>query len=490
MRVLLVNVPYRDVYGSISVASGQYFPLGLGYIASYLKQRGHDVLLLDPEAQSTPPAAVRAAAIEFKPDVIGLNATTPTFGAARRMASFFKGIPEISGARFVLGGVHPTALKHRVLEDAPEMDFAVFGEGELTLCELLGCLNDEANWKDVHGLCHRAGGGNVVNLPREALSDLDSLPFPDRSQVDLSRYRPNIYFDIGLDTATLITSRGCPYDCAFCSTNLILGTKFRAHSAEYVMDEIETINARRKTTHFLFHDDTLTVNKQRAFSLFEKLAAHSPRLKWSCFAHLQTVNPDILSAMKKSGCVTIGFGIESADGAVKRNLGKTHTNEQALDVFRECRKLGVRTLGFFIIGGPGETRETALKTISLAKQLNPAFPIFNLLTPFPGTAIFDRYCKSTEEFQYDWSKFVTADFTCSFEAEIFKEKPTLLGRREIKTLLRKAAISCYLRPAYAFNLLSTMPGLSYLKVLARGAFGFTNYIRSASPGADEKTEKK
>lgn len=490
MRVLLVNVPYRDVYGSISVASGQYFPLGLGYIAARLKQLGHDVLLLDPEAQSAPPAAVRAAAAGFNPGVIGLNATTPTFGAARRMAAFFKSIPEIKDARVVLGGVHPTALKHRVLADAPEIDFAVFGEGEQTLAELLERLDGEAAWKDVRGLCHRAGGGNIVNQPREAVQDLDSLPFPDRSQVDLSRYRPNIYFDIGQDTATLITSRGCPYDCAFCSTNLILGTRFRAHSAEYVMSEIESINSQHKTTHFLFHDDTLTVNKKRAFSLFDKLAAHKHRLKWSCFAHLQTVDADILAAMKKSGCVTIGFGIESADGAVKRNLGKTHTNEQALEVFRECRKIGIRTLGFFIIGGPGETRETAIKTIALAKKLNPAFPIFNLLTPFPGTAIFDRYCKSTEEFDYDWSKFVTADFTCSFEAEIFKEKPTLLGRRELQTLLRKAAMACYLRPAYVFNLLSTMPGPGYINVLARGAFGFANYILSAFRGTEERQETK
>ena len=401
MRILLVNTPAGDVYGDLNSAAGCYFPLGLAYISGYLKQQGHTVLLLDPDAQALSFDTVIEKVKEFQPALIGLNALTPNFNIAARYAA---GMKKTCQATIVLGGVHASALPKDIISAHPQFDYAVIGEGEHTIQELVAALESgQPDHCSIRGLAFRKDNDTVVTAPRPFINDVDSLPFPDRTQIPLSNYHLHKHMSLGLPHADMLTSRGCPFSCIFCASHLTLGKTYRPHSPGYVLAEIRYLTQTHGIKHLVFQDDTFTLDRSRVVEICDRIISGKLDIKWSCWARVNTVDRELLTLMKRAGCFSVGYGVESADPEVLKLLRKGITPRQCVDAFRISHELGLKTLGFFILGCPGDSVDTMQKTIDFSIRLNPAIALFSKLIPYPGTELYSRYAaagKKWESFTY------------------------------------------------------------------------------------------
>lgn len=391
MRVALLNAPYAETYGPLKAASGRYFPLGLGYIAAVLRRGGHEVLFLDPEAQGLPDHAVASRMASFKPGLVGVSCATPSFPKARHLAGIAKRVAP--GCTTVVGGVHATAMPEAVLKQAPEFDISALGEGEETMLDLADALDQGSLSPDVlrpmPGVAFRDGEGLHINKKREWLRDLDTLPFPARNLVDFDLYVPHAHNRRGRRATTAITSRGCPYQCIFCASHIVLGYPFRSHSPEYIVDEIEHLAKTYGVDQIIFNDDVFTMDKRRDYKICDLILKRNLKVSWFCFARVDAVTKDILVAMKRAGCFSIGFGVESGDPTMLKNIRKNITVEQVRHALALANEVGIKSQCFFVFGNPGETPETVERSIQFAIEIKPVLAFFNMMVPYPGTEAYD-----------------------------------------------------------------------------------------------------
>jgi len=410
-RIALLHAPYAATYGPLKSASGRYFPLGLGYLGAVLRKEGHEILFLDPEAQGMPEEAVAKALKEFSPRLAGVSCATPSFPGARRLGALVR--KAVPGCATIVGGIHVSAMPGRALEEAPEFDLAVSGEGEETMRELVALSERHPEWNNnaltgevarerveglagIRGLAFRAGEEVRVNPPRPWIEDLDSIPFPARDMADFSLYRPHSHNRRGRRATTMITSRGCPYGCVFCASHVALGRKFRAHSPRYVADEMEHLVRDFGVDEVILNDDTFTLDPGRVRGICGEILRRNIRLSWFCFARANTVTPELLALMKRAGCFSIGFGVESGDPGILASINKKVTVEEIRQGVGWANEAGLKTQCFFVFGNPGETAETVEKTIRFAIELRPVLSFFNMMVPYPGTEMFDAHFGGTE----------------------------------------------------------------------------------------------
>lgn len=398
MRIALLLAPSADTYGPLKAASGRYFPLGLGYLGAVLKREGHAVLFLDPEAQGLDGNAVAAGLKRFNPSLAGISCATPSYPGARRLAQLVR--QAVPRCATVVGGIHVSAMPGRVLEEEPAFDYAVAGEGEETIKELARAVDegspDGRTLSLILGLAYRDGGVVRVNQPRPWITDLDSLPFPAREIADFSLYRPHSHNRRGRRATTIITSRGCPYGCSFCASHVALGRKFRAHSPRYVADEIGHLVNNYGVDQLIINDDTFTLDPSRTRGICEEILRRNLRVSWFCFARANTVTPDILRLMKRAGCFSVGFGIETGDEEILERINKKVTLDEMRHGVAWANSAGLKTQCFFVFGNPGETAETVEKTVRFSLELKPALAFFNMMVPYPGTEEFARHFASEE----------------------------------------------------------------------------------------------
>lgn len=467
MRVALVNAPFIDLYGPIKVAAGRYFPLGLGYIASTLRNDKHEIIIIDPEAEGISYEETRKRLRDFKPEIVGISSATPNFGRALKIARMAKeeGVPLV-----VLGGTHASSMPELIMQNYTDIDAVVVGEGERTMQEL--CSGK--TFPDIKGIVYRQNGKICMTPPRPVIDDVDTLPFPARELVNIDWYRPNTYVDRGKRSATLITSRGCPSQCVFCASHTTLGKKFRAHSAGYVLQEIEYLIKQYGTEHFIFNDDTFTMNKRRVEEICNMILSKNLRIEWYCFARVNTVDRELLSLMKRAGCSSVGLGIESGDEQILKDLKKGIMPEMSVETLRLCNELGIKTFAFFIFGCPGETTETIKKTIQFAKRIKPTLAFFNMLVPYPGTEIFNKAYTDLRMIE-SWDDFVAIGVN-----------PVVgsagISREELQMWVSKANLSFYLRPSQLWAILKQIKSWRELKVNILGGYGLLMQILSLRRG--------
>ncbi len=365
MRIALLNTPYVKTYGPLKSASGRYFPLGLGYIAAVLRQHGHEVLLLDPEAQNLSDHAISSRLISFRPGLIGISFTTPGFPMARHLAALARNSSR--GIPIVAGGVHAAALPEGVLREAPEFDIVCTGEGEETMLELAATGSPEAltpsALRSIPGVAFRAGERIEISPRRAWIKDLDSLPFPARELVDFDAYVPHAHNRRGRRVATAVTSRGCPYHCVFCASHVVLGRQFRSHSPEYIVSEIEYLVKTFGVDQIIFNDDVFTMDQARDRRICELILKRDLKISWFCFARVDSISKDILATMRKAGCFSVGFGVESGDPDMLKSMRKNITVERARQAVAWADELGLKSQCFFVLGCPGETEKSAERTI-------------------------------------------------------------------------------------------------------------------------------
>jgi anaerobic magnesium-protoporphyrin IX monomethyl ester cyclase len=404
---VLIQAPYIEDYGPMRKAAGVYYPLGIAYISSCAKEKGYDVHFIDPNVQTLSQNEIVEKVRRLNPVLVGVSFMTPQFFTAKTIVDSLKqGIPDVS---IVLGGAHPSVLKEKTLEEIPSADFVVFGEGEETTVELLDDLMKERKSLDkINGLAWKQNGVIHCNEERPTISEIDQIPFPDRTLIDQSLYHQQSFLGFSKRTQSIYTTRGCPFRCVFCASGFKLTSQIRERSIDNVMEEIDFLRSQYDFNYLLIKDDVFTIRRSRVIEFCRALKERHPDLKWHCMANVNTVDAELLAIMKDAGLHDIFFGIESGNPEILKNTMKGTTVERVWEAVKSCDQLGIRTYGAFILGLPGENYNTLKETIEFACQLPLTLAGFSILIPYPGTKVYDDYLESLPNQTVDYRNFIAS----------------------------------------------------------------------------------
>ena len=394
-------------------------PLGLLYVASMLEHHGHEVKVFD--LQMTTNLNLPEEIDYYGLDIVGITSMTANFYKAEKVAKLIR---QNSSAFVVLGGVHAT-FTHNELSHHPEFDAYVIGEGEFTMLELVNTLESKDELSKVKGLVYRANGNIFYNKPRPRIDNLDAIPLPARHLVDIPAYIKH------KESLSLITTRGCPYSCIFCSNRRLHGTKYRQRNIENVMKEIKVMCERYDPPRLNFVDSNFTFNPQHVKKFCHQYVEHGFNPTWSCCARVDNVDKALLELMRDSGCGNIFFGIESGSQRILDMIRKDFKLEQAEKVVKLAKDVGIKVTTSFIIGLPGE-KETIKETIEFAKKLDADTCLFFLITPYPGTYLTENL----EKFGYKIADRDLSHYTGDYPILETKE----LRIHDLQSALIKAAL--------------------------------------------------
>ncbi len=437
MKVMLINPPTTSEIKSVLGVNG--VPLGLAYLASVARNEGHDVKFLDASAENMDSESIKREIRSFYPDLVGITATTPAFYDACDVARISK---DVSRDIFtVIGGPHVTFVPNYTLKRCPYLDIVVRGEGEITFKEILDALrrpNGMDPLHDIRGVTYRRSDGKIVqNPPRPLVKNIDDLPIPsfDLIKWDYYRYGRVRY-------GVIMTSRGCPFNCVFCSSSLQFGKRWRGHSVERVIREIKILYDDFNIREIEFLDDTFTLNRKRAQQISDEMVKEGIDVSWSASSRVNTIDRETAEKMKRAGAHTIYFGIESGTQKILDFIGKGITIEQAIRAIEMAVKVGLNTLGSFILGFPIEKKEDIERTVRFAKKLNVTYAQFTIATPYPGTRLWYYALKNKLLKTLNWRLYTTTRSVM---------KSFYLTTEQIERALVKAYLSFYLRPKYAIK---------------------------------------
>jgi len=454
MKVLLIN-PWQDT-------GYPQPPLGLAMIAAVLEKNGYHIKVLDAPALKLTENSILRGIVKEKPDIIGITAMTPTMNSAINMARQIKEMN--NDVIIVLGGAHVTLFPEETLQRVPEVDIVVRGEGEQTMFELVKTLeNGDSINSQVLGVTYREKKCIRSSPARPFNSDLDSLPFPAFHLLPMTRYRLHPPHGRRMPSIPIITSRGCPYRCIYCSKS-VFGGKYRANSPTYVVDEIEHLMEKFNVREIAFYDDVFTLDKKRVFAICEELGRRRIEIPWTCETRVNLVNKDLVEKMKKAGCYMIAYGVESGTQEILNNLKKDITLEQATRAFELTHKIGIQTIAYFMIGSPGETPKKIEETIKFAKKLDSDFVQFSITTPFPGTELFNLAIKEGIVSK-DWDDYIYAGLR-SIDYPAFETNT--LNNEDLKRWDIQAYRSFYLRFHYLFKRIKKIRSFSEMKTHVKG----------------------
>ena len=451
-------------------------PIGLALIAAVLEKAGYQVTIVDTNALKLSPEDVVPLIADI--DVIGLTAMTPTINTAIAIARCVKkAYPDLP---IILGGAHATLLPVETLVTAPEIDIIIRGEGEETIIELMRALGHKQPLSKIEGISYRKDGRVESNPVCPKIVDLDSLPFLAYHLLPWKRYKPHPPHGRALPFAAIITSRGCPYRCSYCSKP-VFGNKFRGQSPEKVVEEINYHKRGLGIKEFAFYDDVFTLNKRRAYAIADEMISRGLKIHWTCETRADLVDRELLRHMKQAGCYSIAYGIESASQEIVNTLNRDVTIEQAEEAVRLSQEVGLQTIGYFMIGSPGESRETIRQTIQFAKKLKLDFAQFSVTTPYPGTKLYELYSDGRKGDIIPWESFVYGK-TGGRVTPVFESK--LLRRGDLQYWITQAYKEFYLRPFYLWQRIRRTTSIGDLKVGIKGISMFLGNIRPTRAGRE------
>jgi len=447
--------------------------MGLVMIAAVLEREGYEVAVVDANALKLRLEDLVSYVTDA--DIVGLTAMTPTIGIAISIAEHLKKTnPNLT---IILGGAHATLLPNETLASAPEIDIVVRGEGEETIIRLLRALEFEQPLGEIPGISYRANGAMVGSSTASTYVNLDSLPFLAYHLLPQREYRPHPPHGRALPFAAIITSRGCPYHCSYCSKP-VFGNKFRAQSPKRVIDEIAYYRDRFGIKELAFYDDVFTIDKERAYAIADGMLRRGLKIHWTSETRVNLVDRRLLSHMKQAGCYAIAYGIETASPEILDILNKGITIDEIEEAVRISREVGLQTIGYFMIGSPGETPETVSETIEYAKRLRLDFAQFAITTPFPGTELYNLYLKDKANV-IPWENFsyggAGSEITPVFEN-------SELSRDALQHWIRKAYKSFYLRRSYIWQRMQQVNSIGDLRVNIKGFAMLLENMRPFSKG--------
>ncbi len=451
LKITLVNPPQNTGYPQP--------PLGLALIAAIMEKQGHQVIILDANTPGFSPEALKASIAAA--DIVGLTAMTPTIGTALDIAKQVKQFrPEV---KLIIGGPHVTLMAEETLAIAPFIDVIVRGEGDESSVELMQAFDGSQDISEIQGISFIKEGKIVHNPSRTAFTEMDALPYPAYHLLPIKTYRPHPPHGMYTPFAAMVTSRGCPYRCAYCSKP-VFGSKFRAQSAERVVAEMEYVNKRFGVREIAFYDDSFTIDKKRVHAIADLILQKGLKIAWTCETRVNLVDKELLQHMKQAGCYAIAYGIETAAPEIMKVIQKDITLEQVEQAVRAHHEIGLQVVGYFMLGSPGETPETIMQTVNFAKKLKVDFAQFSITTPFPATELYDIYMKGRKE-PPKWEDFVYAA-AGSPTTPVFESDK--LTREDLKMWVSKAYRLFYLRPGYVWQRLMRCTSWAEIKTNIKG----------------------
>lgn len=454
MKVLLVNPPHSFSRANPLGGAGLRLPpLGLLGLAAYLRREmpGTGIKVLDCAGSGMTLEELRREAAAFGPQLAGVSVYTGTFTASAAAASVIR--KACPSCWLMAGGPHASARPADCLRD---FDGAAVGEGETVLLGAARALAAKASPAGVPGL---ATPGRP-EPPRPAPLDADSLPFPARDLVDLSIYRPALFGYRRLPALSMVTSRGCPYRCGFCSKS-VFGSTYRAQSPERVLAEMKDAAARFGAREITFQDDTFTADRGRVMGLCSLLKEARLDLTWSCMTRVDLVDPELLAAMKEAGCFSVAFGIDGGSDGACGLMRKGFDTARAAAAAAAARAAGIETRGYYILGYPGETAATLEASFGRIKAIGTDHVFFAFAHPFFGT---DLYREAREKGLLEVSDEELLDAHDNAEPLV---KVPGMTKEGLLRFCRRAYLRYYLRPASLLRRLSSPRAVAdSLKALA------------------------
>jgi len=428
VRILLLTPPVPSTLKRVLGVSMP--PLGLAYLAA--SAGGHDVELIDPIAEELDLDSTMERIRRFQPQVVGISCTTPGIYGAYRVARGVKVWDP--GVKVVLGGPHATFTARECLKECPELDVVVRGEADESFPRLLDAIERGRGMEDISGLTYRRGGVVRETSPGPPVSDLDSLPHPRYGLLPMEKYELD-----GIQYSALMTSRGCPFKCVYCSSSQLCGKMWRGHSPKRVVEDMRILAEDFGVHEIELLDDTFTLNRGRALEVCRLLRAEGLDVFWSCSSRVDTIDSQLAHEMSRAGCHTVYFGVESGDEDVLRSTGKGISLDGAVRAVSVAKEAGLHTVCSFILGLPQDTLQTVRRTIDFARRIGTDFAQFTQCTPFPGTKIYEVARKRGWLLTTDWSRYTTLDPVMRVPG---------IPPQLITKMMRRAYISFYLRPNF------------------------------------------
>jgi len=426
-------------------------PLNLCYLAAYGRKEHPEAefRILDAEALGLSFEEVLLQVNSFKPDLIGITTTTSAFDSIIGLCQSLK--KDLFDIPIVLGGPHVSALPESSLVETGS-DFVAIGEGEITFSELVAAIkHQKSDLSDIDGLAFFDKDKSFKRTrPRQLIADLDTLPFPARDLVDNQRYSPPPTKRVSLGINTMVsTSRGCPFNCGFCSFQVVWGRKTRMRSPQSVVSEIKECIQKFNVDSINFADEFFTAQKKRVLEISNLMKEEGLVVPWVCSSRASGLDRETIETMKSAGCHEISFGVESGNSEVLKRMDKKLDLAEAERVIRLTQALGITTHASYVLGYPGETVESIKDTISFAKRLNTDVAVFFIAIPLPGSRLYQEALENG---------FMQPDCTW-LDYSWISNQPFVLETPDLPTATlrywhRKAIRSYYFRPRYFFARLS------------------------------------
>jgi len=403
-------------------------------LAAVLEKRGHNVDVIDLQGDDPSTKELEAELQLLHPDIVGVTSATLTFNPAIQIIKAAKRV--LPSCLTLMGGPHVTVMDEETLNANPDTDVVVRGEGEQTILELAQLVSETRldNLGGVAGITFRKKTGQVVrNSQRPFIEDLDTLPYPAHEHFDVRRYKVS-----GKTYLPIITSRGCPFQCAFCLASHMCGKGFRARRPKNVVDELEWLKDTYGAEAFAFYDDTFTYDNRRAFAICEEMRNRKFNLPWDCRTRVDRVTPELLTTLRKTNCLLIHFGVESGSQKMLNAMRKGTTVEQNASAIKWAKEAGISVAISVVVGYPGETPEMMEETFEFIRKTEPDYLYMCEAVPYPGTEMYNVVKKLGWQMSEDWSQFHE-------QTQVFKNPLLPLEMIERK---KKAFYDEFFSPAY------------------------------------------
>ncbi len=378
--------------------------MGLAYLASYIRRKGYNPIIVDMNVDNYTDKDISRLVTQHNPLAVGISFMTNQYQECLRLARIIKFSTKFTN--IIVGGPHVSSLPEEILEECEAVDFSVKGEGEITFLELLEALKSgKKDFYGISGICFRDNGTVVRTKTRNLIEDVDSLPFPAWDLIRTEKY--SVFSIEKGNSFVLLSSRGCPGQCTFCDSHTIFGRKLRARSAQNIFSEIKFLYQKYGMTKFDFVDDMITLKKKRVLELCGLIKNSNIPFKWMANARVNTVDKEMLKAMKESGCIRIDVGVESGDPEVRRAARKGTTNEQIINTHKWAKEIGIQVGAFVMVGNIGETIGSVKMTAKLLKDIGEDVMI-SIACPYPGTQLYQTAKEKGYLRVTDWSRYVTS----------------------------------------------------------------------------------
>ena len=465
MKVALINAPGKKI---------KVEPLGLEYLVSNLKSNNIDVTLIDATIEGLNEEEFVNKLHKIYPDIIGISMTT--MGLMLDLNGLYLAKKACPDAKIVVGGPHPSASPIELMKSVRDIDFTVIGEGEITTVELINVLENRKHkdiyLRDINGIAFRDEDGSIkLTQPRKLIKDLDSIPIPSREFIDFKKVVAGQPFGRRKPFSIMMTSRGCPYRCVYCSKSVFKRT-YRRRSVENIMEEIEYLISIG-IKEIRFYDDLFTMIPKYTIELCDELMKRKFDLIWSCGSRVDKISKELLIKMKRAGCYHISYGIESGSQNVLDMTKRDMKINQIKDAVELTKDTGLEVSAFLMFGLPGETKETLMETRSLIKEIKPDFISASLVGIYPKTELYDiaRNEKLIEEI--DWCNFTDREASPLAIGPMMQYVPKDLTQEELDKFFKRFYLWYYLHPIRAYRSLKLIKNH---EILFRGGKALLSYV--------------